>query len=336
MDYKLTGQSGRSGEVVHAYHYSPRPIPLNRAKKGDVEGLKAKGLKSIRKVDPPCFCNESVFNATPYQGTQYEHEARFTIGMEIEKNEFDECCEQEFALLKGFERDSSCGYDSGYDGREAITNILPLLPSGKWRNKVFNMMWEAECVIDDDYSPSNRRCGGHITVGAIDENGRKYSGDEIRRTMRKNMGIILALNRLRLNNEYCYANPRLKAHRSNRYSVALPKECAYEVRLFSRFTSVPQMIRRYELMYEIMDFSFNTPTAKHKSLLKRVKPIVKMMYGGDEIKTAQILQMAHDFRNFIVRNTYTSEIERFLRSSDRYQAVQVDSDYSQIEQLITN
>jgi len=60
------------------------------------------------------------------------------------------------------------------------------------------------------------------------------------------------------------------------------------------------------------------------------------MYGGDEIKTAQILRMAHDFRNFIVRNTYTSEIERFLRSSDRYNAVQVDSDYSQIEQLITN
>lgn len=336
MDYKLTGRSDRSGEVVHSYHNSPRPIPLNRTNKGDVEGLKSKGLKSIRKVEPPCFCSESVFNDTPYMGAEYEHESRFTIGMEIEKNKFDEECSQEFSLLKGFERDSSCGENSDDVGYEAITNILPLLPAGKWRNKVFNMMWEAECVIDDNWSPSNSRCGGHITVGATDENGRKYSGDEIRRTMRKNMGIILALNRYRLRNEYCYANPRLLSHRGQRYSVALPKECAYEVRAFSRFTSVQQMIRRYELMYEIMDFSFNTPTANHKSLLKRVKPIVKMMYGGDEEKTRQILKMAHDFRNFIVRNTYTHDIEGFIRSSDRYNATMVSNNYSQIEQLITN
>jgi len=336
MYYKLTGRSDRSGKVVHSYHNSPRPIPLNRTNKGDVEGLKTKGLKSIRKVEPPCFCNEAVFDNTPYEGIEYEHESRFTIGMEIEKNRFDDGCEQEFALLKGFERDSSCGEYSDEVGYEAITNILPLLPAGKWRNKVFNMMWEAECVIDDDYSPSNIRCGGHITVGATDENGRQYSGDEIRRTMRKNMGIILALNRYRLKNEYSYHNPRLLHHRGERYSIALPKACSYEVRLFSRFTSVQQMIRRYELMYEIMDFSFNTPTAKHKSLLKRVKPIVKMMYGGDETKTSQILQMAHDFRNLIVRNTCTPNIEGFLRSSDRYNATMVSCNYSQIEQLITN
>lgn len=74
-----------------------------------------------------------------------------------------------------------------------MTHILPLLPSGGWRTKVYDMMHKAERIIDDRYSPSDRRCGGHITI-AVDG----LSGDRLREAVRKNSGIIYALFRNRL------------------------------------------------------------------------------------------------------------------------------------------
>ena len=42
-------------------------------------------------------------------------------------------------LFSAIENDGSVAHN-GSDGYEAITNILPLLPSSKWRNKIFNLI----------------------------------------------------------------------------------------------------------------------------------------------------------------------------------------------------
>ena len=328
--YTPTGDSARSGDNIQGYHYSKPPLPLNRGKNKDVEGLKRKEKKNIRTLDEPRNNHERVFEDTHYCNNEYEQVSVFTIGMEIEKNELDACCEKEFALIKGFEHDSSCGYESNEGGYEAITHILPLLPKCQWRSKVYNMMYEAECVIDDEYSPSNTRCGGHISVGVFSQ-----SGEDIRKKIRKNLGIVLALNRFRLNQYYCESNPRLlKTPSGNRYCVALPKPNTLEIRLFSRFTSVRQMMRRYELMYEILDFSYNTPYGRHDSLLKKIKPIVSMMYNHNESKVEEILGLARDFRQFIVRNEVRDSITGFIRERYRTNARVVQTQ-DVMEEIVT-
>ena len=326
--YTPTGDHQRSGENIHGYHYSKPPLPLNRGKNKDVEGLKRKDKKNIRELPEPRSNHERVFEDTHYCNNEYEQVSVFTIGMEIEKNELDDCCDQEFALIKGFEHDSSCGYESDEQGFEAITHILPLLPQCKWRTKVYNMMYEAECVIDDSYSPSNTRCGGHISVGVFSQ-----TGTEIRKKIRKNLGIVLALNRFRLRQYYCSSNPRILGTNSDRYCVALAKPNTLEIRLFSRFTSVRQMIRRYELMYEIMDFSYNTPYGRHESLLKRIKPIVSMMYDHNESKVEEILGLARDFRQYIVRNEMRNSISTFLNPRDVREANWVDETENVTEEV---
>jgi hypothetical protein len=122
--------------------------------------------------------------------------SRFTIGFEVEKNNFHRGAVKEYELLKGFERDSSCGY-------EAITHVLPLLPAGTWRTKVFDMMHKAERIIDDRYSPSdekdydgNYKCGGHITLGVAG-----MTGNELMEATRKYSGIMYAMFRKRLKNK---------------------------------------------------------------------------------------------------------------------------------------
>ena len=100
--------------------------------------------------------------------------SRFTIGMDIEKNQLSRGAVREYELLCGFERDGSCGY-------EAVTNILPLLPASVWRNKVYDMMHKAQRIIEDTYSPSDKRCGGHISLGV-----EGIDGAELMNLVRKN------------------------------------------------------------------------------------------------------------------------------------------------------
>jgi len=298
--YSTTGNTSR-GQVAH-YHGKPSPLKLNKtAFKVDVAGLKAVEQRT----------------AIQFDGTAFE--SKFTIGMEVEKNQLSRGAVREYEIFCGFERDGSCGY-------EAVTHILPLLPAGKWRTKVFDMMHKAEKIIDDRFSPSDKRCGGHITIGV-----EGMTGDEIRRAMRGNAGIILSLFRKRLNSKYCGSNRRLQGqgesginswggcyeYRSNeihcKYQTALVKRDCYEFRVPSRFESVKQMMRRYELFYEVVNFSVNKPNGSYESLLKILKPIVLSMYNGDVDKCEEVIKLSRHFRKFILTGEIHQEIAEFLQ-----------------------
>lgn len=286
VQYKVTGERQR-GEVM-GYHYKPAPNMLNKTKfRIDVAGLKPTTQRNAFKVE----AGEII--------------SRFTIGMEVEKNQLHRGAVREYELFCGFERDGSCGY-------EAVTHVLPLLPAGQWRTKVYDMMHKAERIIDDRYSPSDRRCGGHITI-AVDG----FTGDELREKIRLNAGIILALFRKRLSNQYCNHNATMLANSEShnhvngyhhKYQLALVKGDCLEFRLPSRFENVKQMMRRYELMYEVVDFSVNNPNGKHADLLKKIRPLIVSMYSGDESKADEILRIAKDMREFIKTGVMTEEI----------------------------
>jgi len=293
ITYLKTGDRHRA--IVNDYHRKPYPREMQKTMFNvDIAGLKMADRRNVHLVGA-------------------EFVSKFTIGMEVEKNRLSRGAVKEYELFCGFERDSSCGY-------EAVTNILPLLPAGMWRNKVFDMMFKASRIIEDQYSPSNDRCGGHISIGV-----RGMTGDTIMGVIRPFCGILYAIFHKRLNTHFCEHNPRM-LHRNDadfynypthsKYNVAQPKTECLEFRLPSRFQSVKQMMRRYELMYEITNFAFNTPRGSHKMLLKKVKPILMSMYDGNEEKVNERIKMAEDFREYILNGTITDLIRPYVR--DRY------------------
>lgn len=265
IQYITTGDYNRNRVV--GYHRSPSPNHLGKgAKNGDVSTLKSAEKRNLIEVG------------------NGDYDSKFTIGFEIEKNRFSRGAVTEYALFAGFERDGSCGY-------EAITHILPLLPKGGWRNKVFNMMYEAKRIIEDSHSPSNTSCGGHITL-AVDG----MSGEVVMDALRKYSGVMYALFRRRLQNGYCRSNWKMDGNWDRgRYQVCLNKGGTIEFRLPNRVSSVKQLMRRYELCYTMLDFAINRPNASFKTFLKAVTPIVSSMYGHDEVKVAEILTLSESF-----------------------------------------
>jgi len=236
-------------------------------------------------------------------------ECKFGIGFEVEKTRLSRGAKRDLPLFAGYERDSSCGY-------EGVSNILPLLPAGKWRNKVFSMMHDARKIIEDSYSPSDHRCGGHVTLSC-----EGMTGEELFNATRENLAIVFALFRKRLSNRYCNANPRMESNfQGTRYVAVQQKANVIEVRLVSRFQSVKQMMRRYELFYTIMDFSINNPNGSHASLLKKVRPIVKSMYNGDEAKTDEILEIAKHFNKYIKTGRINRGVINFVDPMRRLDA----------------
>jgi hypothetical protein len=292
--YLKTGNRDRGR--VKEYHQKPHPLELNKTPyRQDIAGLKS--------VDNRNFL--------PVQG---EIVSRFTIGMEVEKNTFSRGAVREYELFCGFERDRSCGY-------EAVTHILPLLPSGVWRNKVFDMMYKAGRIIEDQYSSSDDRCGGHISVGVLG-----MTGSDIMEKMRGNCGILMAIFHKRIKNSYCYGNPRMmdirtlmnsNYPRASKYNFALPKDNCLEFRIPSRFQSVKQMIRRYELMYQLVSFSINTPNGSHAMLMKKIKPILMSMYEGNEQKVNERIKMAEDFRRYILTGYVSDLIKPYLSTEQQ-------------------
>lgn len=289
VTYTTTGDSMR-GRVCE-YHHKPNPIFLNKTKhRSDIAGLK-------KKERDFCFVT-----APTYDGT-YDIVSRYTIGFEVEKNSFHRGAVKEYELFCGFERDRSCGY-------EAVTHILPLLPAGTWRNKIFDMMYKAKRIIEDSHSPSDNRCGGHISIGI-----RGFSGDEVRRIVRANCGILLALFRHRLKNNYCYMNKRMQDGYCDKYQVANAKGDCLEFRIPSRIESVKQMMRRYELIHEIVKFShenYSIGGGRHETLLKKIRPIVLSMYNGEEEKCEKILDLARKFKEYIMTGEVHPDIQRYV------------------------
>jgi hypothetical protein len=297
--YATTGERQRG--QISGYHHKPSPLFLNKSShRIDVAGLRPIDQRTAIKFD----------------GREYE--SKFTIGFEVEKNQLSRGAVREYELFCGFETDSSCGY-------EAVTHILPLLPCGQWRTKVYDMMYKADKIIDDQYSPSDKRCGGHITIG-VDG----LSGDQIREAVRKNSGIVLALFRKRLNNAYCGANRRMQSNEDDtfnsysgtgayssrgshwKYQTALVKGYCLEFRLVSKFESVKQMMRRYELFYELVNYSVNKPNGSYKAFLKTIEPIIFSMYNGNKEKAENVMKLSVHFQKFINTGDIHQDIAEFL------------------------
>jgi hypothetical protein len=276
----------RERGVINGYHSTQ-----NRGFKELHKGAKNTDIAQLKKVDRKNLI--SVLNG--------DFMSKFTIGFEVEKNNINRSATKPYPLFAGFERDSSCGY-------EAVTNIIPLLPAGHWRNKIFSLMFDATKVIDDAFSPSNHRCGGHTTIGV-----EGMTGEEIANAMRKNVGIIYSLFRKRLTNTYCYANLQMDADfRGTRYQAVQIKGDVVEFRLVSRFQSVKQMWRRYELFYIVLDFSINNPNGSHNALLKKCLPVVKSMYNNDMEKVNEIMTIAKGFQKYLKTGKINRAVVRWV------------------------
>ena len=211
---------------VQSYHCKPSPIFRTKAKQSEIRGLQSTDRTNV-VVDGD------------------EFESKFTIGFEIEKTRLHRSSIKEYPLFCGFETDSSCGY-------EAVTHVLPLVGKSMWRTKVFNMFVEAKHIINDEFSPSDSSCGGHITVAC-----KGLTGQELADKVAPYASILLSVFRHRLSNHYCKWNPRMMSEfrferhqeRVVKYSVCKIVDSCIEFRIPSRVQSVKQLMRRYELMY---------------------------------------------------------------------------------------
>ena len=282
----LTAQTGRvvSRNTLLRYHGVARMGVIDYTK-----GAKQSDVKTMSKADK--------VNIIASQNGEFE--ARFGIGFEVEKNRIP----NKFAtpLIAGYESDSSCG-------EEAVTNIIPLVGKGTLRNKVNNMMFEAREVIEDRYSPSNYSCGGHITLSC-----KGLSGEELFNAVKPFMGVVYALFRKRLLNTYCNRNARLESNYDySRYCTVLQKSNVIEIRLVSKFETTKQLMRRYELMYELLNFAVNNPNGKFSSFIKRVKPIISRMYEGNEDKVNEIISLSNSFKKYIDKGTISESIAGYV------------------------
>lgn len=220
-------------------------------------------------------------------------ESKFTLGMEVEKNFIETSEIREYALFKGFEQDASCGV-------EAITNILPLLPESRWRDKVFGMMDEASPVLNaydrDRDSRGQFKCGGHITLGM-----RGVDGTALLGAMRPMGGLIMSLYHKRLENSYCNENQRLSSHyHGSRYQVALVKGNLLEWRIFSKVSNVETMKQRYELCFAMLEECQVLGSLESLVARKDVKDILLRMYDGDRSKVTECVKRARIIQRDII------------------------------------
>tara|TARA_R100000278_G_scaffold26037_2_gene23968 strand:- start:2767 stop:3645 length:879 start_codon:yes stop_codon:yes gene_type:complete len=228
--------------------------------------------------------------------------SKFTIGFEIEKTAFFRGAVKEYPLFKALERDGSCGV-------EAVTNVLPLVSKCIARDKVFGMFHEANEIIDDRFSPSDYRCGGHITVSVAN-----MESFEIVQKLKASIGILYALYRHRLTNTYCNNNKFIRRSDNMKYSpVYVKPNGRIEFRLFSRIQNVQQMILRYKLLYVILDSCINKNN-RFATVLRKVKPIITEMYNGDADKVNEIIDLSKHFAKALSMDGQRvhSSIQRFI------------------------
>ena len=284
IKYDITGESSRVR--MNSYHRKPSILDHSY-------GAMESDVKTIKK----CVTGDA----------RHGYKSKYKIGFEIEKQTFGRGQRKEYALIQAYERDGSCGV-------EAVTNILPLLPQSQWRMKIFDMMYKAKGILDDSISPSTLNCGGHMSI-SVDG----MTPNELYNAIRPNIGIIMSMFRKRLNNRYCNRNLNMVADTDNpfngahwKYNMVTEKGSCVEIRLASRITSYKQMFRRYELMYEIVDFSVNRPNGNHASLLRKLEPILMSMYEGDRGAVGLRLDLAKDFRKFVLNGKVSERIRPFL------------------------
>ena len=237
-----------------------------------------------------------------------EIESRFTIGFEVEKNSFHRDAIKEYPLFSHFETDGSCGV-------EGVSNILPLIGKSVWRNKVLNMFSEAKHILEDEFSPSNIDCGGHINLAV-----KGMSGGHLADAIRPFSGIIYALYRFRLKRSWCESNIFMDVDSENweggrgssKYQVCRIEHNRIEFRLPSRVKSVSDLNLRYRLMYEIVNYAVNKPNGTHRGLLSKLKPILMMMYNNDSVKVSALMDLSKEFRKMLMTRKINHAVQPFI------------------------
>ena len=277
ISLKPTNDSSRGYQ--RGYHGSPYPRNFAVVTKSDVKDI----------------------NKKYYEPKGKYYRTKFTIGFELEKVNLPNL--QEYAIFKGYESDGSL---NGSRTGEAITNILPLVPKGALRNKIFNLMFQAAPIINSD---TNTSCGGHTTICVAG-----MDSQELLSKIRRYSGLLYALYRGRLNNSYCRADMRMNGRYQDRYSVALAKSggCV-EFRLPSAIPSVTSLIRRYEIFYLMLDFAINRSTIHFSVFLNKCKPIVLRMYDYNQDRADMILGLAKDFQHYINTGNIRQSIRQYVR-----------------------
>jgi len=268
VNYNKTNEDRRGD--LSGYHGSPRTRDFSQVTREDVSDLSRKYYHQL------------------FDGKYYK--TKFAIGFEVEKLESPENFE-EFPLFKGYETDSSLS-SSPYANNpmEAITNILPLVPNSNLKNKVMDMMVEASEILD---LPSDRFCGGHITLSA-----KGYSGSELKAALRPFSGLVYALYKKRLRNTYAGDDIFLNETGEGRGVICAKDNCA-EFRLPSAVPSTNAMQRRYSLFFELMDFAINKPNARFSSFLGKCRPILMRMYSNNRQKVEEVMELAVEFQTML-------------------------------------
>jgi hypothetical protein len=83
-----------------------------------------------------------------------------------------------------------------------------------------------------------------------------------------------------------------------------------EIRLPSRFTSVKQMMRRYEICYLMLDCGIKG--TNFKTFLKKADSVLMMMYDQDRAKVEAIKERAIHFQEFINKGKVHESIQMFV------------------------
>jgi len=291
-----------------------RVLPWNWAKRN---GLPYRFLdKTSFEYDLKHLSSKEI-NLTTQVTSEGEIEARFTIGFEVEKNSFHRDAVKEYPLFSHFETDGSCGV-------EGVSNVLPLIGKSVWRNKVLNMFSEAKYIVDDEFSPSNSQCGGHINLAV-----KGMSGGHLADAMRPYSGIIYALYRFRLKKSWCASNIFMDVDSENwegvddsiKYQVCRITNNIVEFRVPSRVKSVADLNLRYRLMYEIVNYAVNVK-GTHRGLMSKIKPILMMMYNNDADKVSKVVELSKEFRKMLltrkINHAVQPYIDKFGRLSHLY------------------
>ena len=304
INYVTEGNSNR-GRMLRYHEASRIGLPFRQLNKTEFE----RDLTHLPS---------NTRDLTTFTNDEGEFQSRFAIGFEIEKSSFHRGAVKEYPLFSHFEYDSSCGV-------EAVTNLLPLVDKSVWRNKVLSMFSEARKIVDDRYSPSNQRCGGHITLSCVG-----MSGQELATKLKPYASIIYALWRFRLRNSYCYGNLMMSPNpdyrqwvghtSSSKYHVCKIMDDRIEFRLPNRVQSVENLNLRYRLMYELMNYAINKPNGTYAGFIKKIKSILLYMYDHNQTKVDEIVTLSKAFRKMLMSGKINADVVQWVDQYNRLSA----------------
>lgn len=234
----------------------------------------------------------------------------YGIGFEVEKGvsgDFDpDDLPYDVEVIPIFHRRES----DGSCGTEFVTGILPLAPKGAIRTAVFNEFDAASEIFD---LPADKRCGGHVTVSV-----EGLSGQQLYERIKPYLGLVYALYRHRLKNQYCSVDiANLRDPGDTRYRPVQIKGPCIEFRIVRRFDSVASAVNRYELFYELVDGAANKRS--RKSVYRRCSKIVRRMVGSKD-KAKEIFALAREFDVMLNDYTISDGVAHWI-SSEEYNTI---------------